>query len=153
MGARTIPQRLGGNESRPARLGKTGNRMKRKPVRSPFTDHVYQLVDLRNNVVMYVGKTQYPRQRLIQHLNQKMKSTCEWIKELSGCGLVPIMNIVWKGPYVGLSFPACQKEREFIEAQVDAGNTLLLINAHNKTNRKFANAVICDISEVEAQSS
>jgi hypothetical protein len=59
--------------------------------------HVYHLLDPRDRVVRYIGKTASPKARLAAHLKdaQQSQNTLKkrWISELLAQGLQPVMVI------------------------------------------------------------
>jgi predicted GIY-YIG superfamily endonuclease len=63
---------------------------------TPKQNHVYYLVDPRNNEVKYVGKTKNPKSRYKQHitkLDKTMTPKKQWLMELFAKGLQPKMII------------------------------------------------------------
>lgn len=59
------------------------------------TIYIYALDDPRTNEVRYIGRTSAPERRLSQHMSEKKNQRKrQWIDELKGHGLRPIMRIL-----------------------------------------------------------
>jgi hypothetical protein len=70
--------------------------MKQKPTK---THHIYQLIDPRDMLVKYVGKTTNPKGRYKQHINKLDKQQTPkrtWLEDLKSHGFSPIMKIRYK---------------------------------------------------------
>lgn len=65
------------------------------------TTFIYSLSDPRTNQIRYVGKTNNPKERLVNHCNPaRYRPTYKfnWIKELRGLGLKPILEVIDEVP-------------------------------------------------------
>ena len=61
--------------------------------------YIYSLIDPRTNKVRYVGKSNNPQQRLIDHFYDDSKTKkCSWILKLKSLGLKPILKILEEVP-------------------------------------------------------
>lgn len=67
-------------------------------IKKPKPTHVYHLVDPSDRTVRYVGKTQTPKRRLQEHIDESLERQNtrkkEWIHRLHLKGLQPVMVVV-----------------------------------------------------------
>ena len=93
----------------------------------PKPTHVYHLVDPRDRVVRYVGKTGAPKSRLKEHIreSQERQNTAKkrWIHSLLAEGLLPVMVIVDSYPSEPLA-----RDRESAECHQHAAT---IYNIHD----------------------
>jgi hypothetical protein len=93
----------------------------------PKPTHVYHLVDPRDRVVRYVGKTGKPQARLKEHIreSEERQNTAKkrWIHELLADGLRPVLVIVDSYPSEPLA-----RDRESAECHQHAAT---IYNIHD----------------------
>jgi DNA-binding NarL/FixJ family response regulator len=59
------------------------------------THYIYGLHDPRNDELRYIGKSDRPRERLSNHLQDKSNNhRCHWLQELKQLGLRPVLVII-----------------------------------------------------------
>ena len=88
------------------------------------TEYIYYLIDPRDNVVRYVGKTANPERRYKQHLSKLdklMTPKRRWIEELFALKLVPKCKVVERCEGNG-------REREQFHVSL---NEATILNIHN----------------------
>lgn len=67
----------------------------------PFT-YIYGLFDPRTGELRYVGKTDRPRERLANQMNERSNThRCHWLQELRSAGLMPVQRIFDAAPRGG----------------------------------------------------
>lgn len=90
---------------------------------SKLKHYIYYLIDPDNNIVMYVGKSYNPVERLKTHLTLKgsyTNSFVEWIKYLRARKLKPILHIAEETTFE----LAYKKEQDHIRFQREINKTL-----------------------------
>ncbi len=84
--------------------------------------YIYALIDPRDNVTCYIGRTRSPQMRFAQHLATPQRSTGKWVKELRQSGVMPKMVVLKEVD----PFDACEIERAVIaETRKLVGDRLL----------------------------
>lgn len=61
--------------------------------------YIYALIDPRDLIVKYIGKTNNPKERLRAHVSPHIymrtnNNKCKWTEELKALGLKPIMDVL-----------------------------------------------------------
>ena len=112
---------------------------------------VYELVDPRNNVTGYIGITNNPNQRYLEHIEGRVKKgkKYEWIKRLQKEGLQPKMRIL---EVVDDLEQARRQEQYWIQQYLNEGILLvntLLIGPTAKDERQISRNIGKRISEEE----
>lgn len=87
--------------------------------------HIYTLSDPRTGLVLYVGKSNDPKQRYRRHIYEnKVTRKGSWIKSLILNGLMPVMDVIDSIPVSDWEF----YEKQYIKMYKACGANLLNMN-------------------------
>ena len=107
------------------------------------TFSIYALIDPRDNGVRYVGLTEYPDERLKQHIQRDGNiPKRQWITELSQLGLSPLMQTI---EIVQTLSAAFEREGHWIHHYIHAGAKLVNIRSPYSINHSNPS----DLTETE----
>ena len=124
-------------EIKPIRFGLENGQLRN--MISPRMTYIYGLVDPRDGEIYYIGKSDDPKRRLVEHIGDvHNKRKRQWIEELDVSGLRPIV-IVLEKVKSGLCY---DKEAAWIHQGLECGWPLLndkipALGAGLKRNQMF----------------